>query len=46
MKYWIEKNVDRQREEVTTEIREKKRRCETFNFRNLALACGTKMIVE
>src|SRR6267142_957936 len=46
VKYWIEKNVDRQREEVTIEIREKNRRCETFNFRNLARACGTKMIVE
>jgi hypothetical protein len=46
VKYWIEKKVDRQREELTIEIREKKRRCETFNFRNLARACGTKMIVE
>jgi hypothetical protein len=46
VKYWTEKNVDRQREEVTIEINEKSRRCETFNFRNLARACGTKMIVE
>jgi hypothetical protein len=46
VKYCTEKNVERQREEVTREISEKKRRCDTFNFRNLARACGTKMIVE
>jgi hypothetical protein len=46
VKYWMEKNVDRQRDEVTTEMSEKSRRWDTFNFRNLARACGTKMIVE
>jgi hypothetical protein len=46
VKYWTEKNVERLREEVTMEINEKSRRCDTFNFRNLARACGTKMIVE
>jgi hypothetical protein len=46
VKYWTEKNVERQREEVTSEMIEKSRRCETFNFLNLARACGTKMIVE
>jgi hypothetical protein len=29
-----------------SETMDKSRRCETFNFRNLALAWGTKMIVE
>src|SRR5712692_11463786 len=46
VKYCTEKKVDRQSEEVTIEMREKNRRCETFNFRNLARACGTKIIVE
>ena len=46
VKYWTEKNVERQSEEVTSETIEKSRRCDTFNFRNLARACGTKMIVE
>jgi len=46
VKYWTEKKVDRQSEDVTSETIEKSRRCETFNFRNFARACGTKMIVE
>ena len=46
VKYWTEKNVDRQSEDVRSETIEKSRRCETFNFRNFARACGTKMIVE
>src|SRR6185436_8624196 len=46
VKYWTEKNVDRQSDEVTRERMEKRSRCDTFNFRNLARACGTKMIVE
>jgi hypothetical protein len=46
VKYWTEKNVDRQREEVTRETREMSSRWDTFNFRNFARACGTKMIVE
>src|SRR5437773_10338149 len=46
VKYWTEKNVDRQREEVTKETREMRSRWDTFNFRNFARACGTKMIVE
>ena len=46
VKYWTEKNVERQSDEVTRETSEKSRRWDTFNFRNLARACGTKMIVE
>src|SRR5438067_3231731 len=46
VKYWTEKNVDRQREVETSETSEKRRRWDTFNFLNLARACGTKMIVE
>src|SRR5579872_4674951 len=46
VKYWTEKNVERQREEVTTETSENRSLCDTFNLRNLARACGTKMIVE
>jgi hypothetical protein len=46
VKYWTEKNVEKQREDVTIDTKEKRRRWDTFNFRNLARACGTKMIVE
>jgi hypothetical protein len=46
VKYWTEKNVERQSDEVTIETSEKSRRCDTFNFRNFARAWGTKMIVE
>ena len=46
VKYWTEKKVDRQSDEVKTETSEKSSRCDTFNLRNLARACGTKMIVE
>ena len=46
VKYWMEKNVERQSEELTTDTSENSSRCDTFNFRNLARACGTKMIVE
>jgi hypothetical protein len=46
VKYCTEKNVDRHSDEVTSETIEKSSRCDTFNFRNLARACGTKMIVE
>src|SRR3954447_7892046 len=46
VKYWTEKKADRQRDEVTSERTEKSRRWDTFNLRNLARACGTKMIVE
>ena len=46
VKYWTEKNVERQREEVTKETREMRSRWDTFNFRNFARACGTKMMAE
>src|SRR5260370_94957 len=46
VKYWTEKKVERQREEVRSELRRRRTRCDTFNFRDLARACGTKMIVE
>src|SRR5258706_11557148 len=46
VKYWTEKKVDRQREEVSSELRRSKTRCDTFDFRDLALACGTMMTVE
>src|SRR5437867_7466326 len=46
VKYCTEKKVERQSEEVTMETRENSSRCDTFNFRNLARACGTNMIVE
>jgi hypothetical protein len=46
VKYWTEKKVERQSDDVTTETSEKSRRCDTFNFRNFARAWGTKMIVE
>jgi hypothetical protein len=46
VKYWTEKNVERQSEEVTTDRSENRNLCDTFNLRNLARACGTKMIVE
>src|SRR6478672_11518647 len=46
VKYWTEKNVERQSDDVMIETTEKRRRWDTFNFRNFARACGTKMIVE
>src|ERR1043165_10066199 len=46
VKYWTEKKADRQREEGTREKAPMRRRWDTFNFRNFAPACGTKMIVE
>src|SRR6185369_14074208 len=46
VKYWTEKKVDRQSDEVTRETIEKRSRWDTFNLRNFARACGTKMIVE
>ncbi len=46
VKYWTEKKADRQSDEVSSEKREKSSLCDTFNLRDLARACGTKMIVE
>src|SRR5260221_5738144 len=45
VKYWTEKKVDRQSDEVSSEAREMSRRMDTFNFLDFARAGGANVYV-